>query len=124
MLEPTGTPTIQQDAPQEIIKVNNVEEGTNKGELQVENNYWRAQHASGAFGPGADRGCLRQGAALGRVGEDAVRREGSPSVKVPLIILLVFFLFARIAKEASACKFTFNLHNILLLQIDTTRFST
>ena len=35
------------------------------------------KHALGAFGPGADRGCLRQGSAPGWVGEDAVQRKGS-----------------------------------------------
>ena len=70
---PTGTPTIQQDAPQEIYKSKKPKEGgPTKGELQLENKDWRGQHALGAFGPGADRGCLRQGAAPGRVGEDAV----------------------------------------------------
>ena len=69
---PRGT-TIQQDAPQEIYKSKKPKEGgPTKGELQLENKDWRGQHALGAFGPGADRGCLRQGAAPGRVGEDAV----------------------------------------------------
>ena len=35
----------------------------------------QAQHASGAFGPGADLSCLRQGSAPGRVGEDAVQKK-------------------------------------------------
>jgi hypothetical protein len=43
------------------------------------------ERALGAFGPGADRSCLRQSSAPGRVGEGAVQRKGSISVKVPVV---------------------------------------
>ena len=35
------------------------------------------KHALGASGPGADRGCLRQGSAPGQVGEVCFQRKGS-----------------------------------------------
>ena len=53
----------------DFLEENSTKGDIQVGEVQVRNNKTLLKHALGASGPGADRGCLRQGSALGQVGE-------------------------------------------------------